>query len=152
MPSGYGDLLVPVMSREEILANKHFSLPVAVNRDRIRFRDIWDSAWLDRQKVQPNPEFVTGRVMEFGIEDFGERVATMRNMLQDPKTQRRFREEMLRFLPLAVITRVLDRPGYMSHVISTVDGGAFRGSRYCCCLENLERVIMGSGLKAILRI
>jgi len=88
LPSGYGDLLVPVMSREEILTNKLFYLPEAVNRDRIRFRGIWDIAWLDRQNAQPNPEFVTGRVMEFGIEDFGERMATMRNMLQDPKTRK----------------------------------------------------------------
>ena len=122
LPSGFDDLLVPVMSREEIMANKLVSLPVAVNRNRIRFRDIWDIAWLDRQGIQTNHEWIAGRIGEFGIEDFGERVKAMRQMLQQAKTQTRFRKEMARFLPLDVITRTIDRPEYMSHVIRTVDG------------------------------
>ena len=121
LPSGYGDLLVPVMSREEILANKLFSLPVDVQRDRIRFRDIWDIAWLVRQGVQTNPKFVNGRVREFCIEDFDERVTAMRHKLRDPGTKVRFREEMLRFLPLDIINRTIGRPDYMSQVIRTVD-------------------------------
>ncbi|MCY3675796.1 MAG: hypothetical protein OXH65_11375 [Paracoccaceae bacterium] len=68
------------------------------------------------------PNLLTGRVMELCIEDFGDRVAIMRHLLQGPKTQTLFREEMFRFSPLDVIIRVLDRPDYMSHVIRTVNG------------------------------
>ena len=117
LPSGFDDLLVPAMSQEEIMANKIVYLPIAVNRNRIRFRDIWDIAWLDRRGIQTNHEWITGRIGEFGIEDFGERVKAMRQMLQQAETQTRFREEMARFLPLDVITRTIDRPEYMSHVI-----------------------------------
>ena len=48
LPSGLGDLLVPTMSKDEIMANKLVSLPASVHQGNIRHREIWDIAWLAR--------------------------------------------------------------------------------------------------------
>ena len=120
LPSGIAGLLVPVMSSEEILANNLVSLPDSVNRNRIRYRDIWDIAWLTLQNVPSNHELVAARVEEFGMTDYGDRVERMCMLLTEPTTQERFSAEMGRFLPRSAMVQTMDRPDFISFVVKRV--------------------------------
>ena len=111
LPSGLEGLLVPVMSTQEILANKLVSLPASAYRNRIRYRDIWDIAWLILEGTSINPEWLTKRLGEFGIVDYGERVSAIRKMLGEPDAGERFKKDMTRFLPEKAMTRTFGRTG-----------------------------------------
>ncbi len=121
LPNGFEDMIVPAMGENEILANKLVSLPASVHQRNIRYRDIWDIAWLAAKGTEVNGEWVVARAAEFGLDDFVERLDRMRRILPDHIVGSRFRDEMLRFLPLDRVNRTLDRPDFSSHLIRTVD-------------------------------
>ena len=121
LPSGLGDLLVPTMSKDEIMANKLVSLPASAHQGNIRHRDIWDIAWLAQNGAELNPEWVANRVAEFRLEDYPGRLDMMRRALPDHVAGDRFREEMSRFLPRDVVARTLDRPEFVHYLANTVN-------------------------------
>lgn len=120
LPSGLEGLLVPVMSTQEILVNKLVSLPASAYRNRIRNRDIWDIAWLTLEGVAINPEWLTGRVGEFGIVDYVERVEVIKKMLGEHGTGERFKEDMTRFLPQEAMGRTFGRTGAEAYMFNVV--------------------------------
>jgi len=120
LPSGLEGLLVPVMSAQEILTNKLVSLPASANRNNIRYRDIWDIAWLTLEDVTIKPEWIIGRLTEFGIEDYGERVEAILNTLGDPSTGKRFKESIARFLPNEAMNRTFGRAGADAFIFKVV--------------------------------
>lgn len=121
LPSGLGDLLVPTMSKEEIMANKLVSLPASVHQRNIRYRDIWDIAWLAQNGAEVNRNWVAARANEFKMGDYVDRLDVMRVQLFDHATSRKFREEMSRFLPQQVVARTFNRTEFIPHVVNTVD-------------------------------
>ena len=121
LPDGLGDLLVPAMSKEEIMSNKLVSLPTSVHQRNIRHRDIWDIAWLVRIGAEVNQEWVAARAAEFKLDDYVKRLDTMRDGLQDHVIGEKFREEIMRFLPRNTIAKTLDRPEFIDYMVTTVD-------------------------------
>ncbi len=67
-------------SLEEIMADKMVSFPVTENH--VRYRDIWDLAWLVQKGVQPHYQRVHGKVEECGLTDFRERVERRRDDIE----------------------------------------------------------------------
>ena len=128
LPSGLEGLLVPVMSIQEILTNKLVSLPASAYRNHIRYRDIWDIAWLSLEGVSIKPEWLTGRMSEFGIVDYGERVAAIQKILDEPVTIERFKEEMARFLPEEIMGRTFDRTGADAFMFKMVQDSLARAA------------------------
>lgn len=121
LPSGLGDLLVPAMSKEEIMSNKLVSLPASVHRRNIRHRDIWDIAWLAQNGAEVNREWVARRAAEFGLDDYVNLLDAMRDALFDHVSGARLREEMSRFLPREVVVRTFSRPEFIPYMVNTVD-------------------------------
>ena len=121
LPSGIGDLLVLTMSKDEILGNKLVSLPASVYQKNIRYRDIWDIAWLVQNGARVKHEWIVNRVTEFKLTDYTERLDAMRDTLSDHVDSEKFRKEMSRFLPHDVVTRTLNRPEFTPYVVSKVD-------------------------------
>lgn len=56
LPDSYEDLLIMVETRDEIMADKLFSLPATERY--VRNRDIWDLAWLAQRGAQVDSELV----------------------------------------------------------------------------------------------
>ncbi len=121
LPSGLGDLLVPAMSKDEIMANKLVSLPASVHQRNIRHRDIWDIAWLAQNGAEVNREWVACRAAEFRLDDYVDRLDALRSTLLDHVTAGKFGKEMSRFLPRDVVARTLDRTEFVPYVVNTVD-------------------------------
>jgi predicted nucleotidyltransferase component of viral defense system len=96
---GTEGLILQAESREEILADKWVAL--ALRSNRLKYRDLWDILWLDRQGVSLEPSLVMQKLddRETSRVDFSEilegRISGLEN---DPAHQRMFRQEMERFL------------------------------------------------------
>lgn len=121
LPTGLGEMLVPAMTRDEIMANKLVSLPASTHQRNIRHRDIWDIAWLAQNGAKVNRDWVAARAAEFELDDYVVRIDAMREALPDHVGGTRFREQMSRFLPRDVIARTLDRPEFIPYVVGVID-------------------------------
>lgn len=121
LPSGLGDLLVPTMSKDEILSNKLISLPASVRQRNLRHRDIWDIAWLVQNGAQVNQHWIVERAAEFHFDDYIERLDDMRRILPEHVGGAMFRQEMSRFLPQDVVARTIERQDFSKFLVTTVD-------------------------------
>lgn len=96
LPDGYEDLLIPVESTEEILADKLISLPTSKS---VRYRDIWDIAWLQRKNVQLNTKFVEQKVRDYGITNYDALLSQLIDRLPSLVTGVEFAQQMSLLLP-----------------------------------------------------
>ena len=105
-------MLVRVQSREEMLANKLVAFPTSVaNRDRPRYRDIWDMRWLVRNGTEVRFDLVCAKVRDHCADPAWVAAAAAKavEIVQSPA----FSAEMRRFLLPDVVRRTLDDPHYL---------------------------------------
>jgi predicted nucleotidyltransferase component of viral defense system len=96
---GTEGLILQAESREEILADKWVAL--ALRSNRLKYRDLWDILWLDRQGASLEPSLVMQKLEDRKTShaDFSERLQDrISGLANDPGHQRMFRQEMERFL------------------------------------------------------
>ena len=114
LPDGYEDILVPVESMDEIMADKLLSL--VASEKTVRYRDLWDLPWLHQQGVSPHVEWLRAKITDYGVNDYQtrlqRRLADLSSLIQGDA----FRKQMTRFLPMAVLERTLERPGFLDYL------------------------------------
>lgn len=121
LPDSYGDLILPVQSLREIMANKLVAFPVSVQgRHRPRYRDIWDLRWLARRNVQPDLTMISAKAIEHGVEGFEDCLETTIPRMDDIVGSAGFLGEMSRFLPSDVRDRSLDREDWREETARTL--------------------------------
>ena len=101
---GTSGLILRAQSREEILADKFIAL--AFRPNRIKNRDLWDIAWLERQGVALNADFIDYKIVDHHITTsvFLESLTARIGIIgADPSIREDFRDEMRRFLPAGPI-------------------------------------------------
>lgn len=117
LPDGYEDILVPVESMDEIMADKLLSL--VASEKKVRYRDLWDLPWLHQQGVSPRVEWLQAKITDYGVSDYEtklqRRLADLSSLIQGDA----FREQMTRFLPAAVLDRTLERSGFLDYLERT---------------------------------
>ena len=120
LPDGYGDMLVLTESLDEIMADKLVSL---VNTQRyVRYRDIWDLRWLKQQGATVNVEWISNKIEDYRINDYGSKLVKMRNSLPDIVRSSGFVNEMSRFLPDEVQQRTMAKPKFLDFLATEIDG------------------------------
>lgn len=129
---GTGTVLVPVESRDEILADKIVAFPNSLfDRDgspvdlesrKIRHRDIWDIAWLMRNRAQPSEELVLRKVADYGVANFGERLAYALEAVPRILAGDAFGAQMSRFLDAPTYAKTVGRPDYLGYLDGAVRG------------------------------
>ncbi|MCG5539222.1 nucleotidyl transferase AbiEii/AbiGii toxin family protein [Halorhodospira sp. 9622] len=117
LPDGYEDILVPVESIDEIMADKLLSL--VANDQRIRHRDLWDLPWLQQQGISPSIEWLQFKIADYGVRDYEAKLARRRAELPSIIHGDAFREQMTRFIPPTVVRRTLERPGFLDYLQHT---------------------------------
>ena len=122
LPAGYGELLIPVQSRTEIMSGKVISLATSMagTRQRPRHRDIWDLRWLGRANISPDIGMVRAKAEEHGI---GALVALLEEAISNLPAvvlSEHFSAEMSRFLPATVRRSTIQDPAWLDALTRSV--------------------------------
>ena len=110
IPDGYDDIMIPVETIDEILADKVVSLVACTTHPR--HRDIWDLQWLRQRNARLIPELVVAKIADYRIEDYRGKLDSRIEGLPDLVASQTFRSEMSRFVAPDVRARTFDKPGF----------------------------------------
>ncbi len=114
---GTSGLILRAQSREEILADKYLAL--AFRPNRIKNRDLWDIAWLERQGVALNADFIARKIADHHhtTSEFLDSLASrIKRIGDDPSIREDFRNEMRRFLPAGPIVETALSDDYWQYL------------------------------------
>ena len=115
LPDGYGDILILTETLDEVMADKLISL---VNTARyVRYRDIWDLRWLKLRGASIQPIWIQKKIDDYGIDDYLCKIDNMRQRLPDIIRGEPFRKEMMRFIPMDVQERTLNRSTFYDFLV-----------------------------------
>lgn len=122
LPDGYEDMLLFVETRNEIMADKLVSLPAT--EKYVRYRDIWDLAFLSQERAVADPALVELKVADYRLtDDYPDKLDTMIQHLPDIIHSKKFMDEMRRFLPSDTFDRTLGRTEkFLPYLEATVAG------------------------------
>lgn len=118
LPDGYEELLIMVETRDEIMADKLFSLPATERY--VRNRDIWDLAWLAQRGAQVDSELVKQKMVDYRLDDYPVRLDKMLARIPGIIAGKNFHDEMKRFLPADVYERTLGQDKFQSYLTATL--------------------------------
>lgn len=125
---GFGQrpILVAAETREEIMADKLIAFPTSLydnlgrpqgeRGERIRFRDLWDLAWLAQNRIQPNLEFVERKILDYGINNYEDLVRNAIERIPEIVQEPHFANEMQRFIDSETFAQTLARPEYLEYM------------------------------------
>lgn len=106
----YSDIMLPVESRNEILADKIESF---VCSEHVRYRDLWDLSWLSKQLgIQPDKvrELRRWKAVDYGeVGRYAEKYPLIGEKLANAFESDKFVQEMSRFLPVSKVNRTIAR-------------------------------------------
>ena len=115
---GTSGLILNAASLQEILADKLVAL--ALRRNRVKHRDLWDIAWLVQQDVSLTGTLVQGKLKDRGVNP-GEFLRLYRERSQSLETAYpEFLFEIRRFLPQETVTTNLERPAYWNYLTNLI--------------------------------
>jgi len=115
---GYGQVLVNAESIDEILADKLVAFPASVKN--IRYRDIWDIAWLQQQGAKLNPDLVERKIEDYHIDDYEQLLDDAIDRLPGLIDGKPFVDQMTRFIDADTLGRTLREPKFAPYLKSTV--------------------------------
>ena len=117
---GYGAVLVNTETLDEIMADKLVAFPASVKN--IRYRDIWDLAWLDQKGAKLDPSLVAKKVADYRIEGFAQLLGDAIERLPALVAGKPFTQQMERFIDSETILATLAKPGFLDYLTKTVGG------------------------------
>lgn len=134
---GYGaNILVRVETLDEILADKVLAFPASTKH--IRYRDIWDIAFLTQRGARLNSDLVVKKMGDYGTENYEELLQNAIVALPEIIQSKRFLDEMRRFIDGQTLEGTLEKPGFLTYLETTV-GGVFKGMQQALKLDpNVE--------------
>lgn len=118
--SGYGTVLVNTESRDEIMADKIVAFPASTKN--IRYRDIWDLAWLVQQGAKLDPVLVEQKIGDYKIENYPDLLSDAIFRLPGLVAGKPFKDQMARFIDSETISTTLDDPRFLVYLEKTVIG------------------------------
>jgi predicted nucleotidyltransferase component of viral defense system len=125
---GYVNVLVNTESLNEIMADKIIAFPAA--QKVIRYRDIWDLAWLTQQGATLAPELVVLKIADYRLENYPQLLRNSIERLPSIINSKSFKDQMLRFIDSDTIATTLDNPQFLMYLLNTVDGLFTRMEKY----------------------
>lgn len=122
---GTSGLIIQTESREEIYSDK--LLAFAMRPNRIKYRDLWDIAWLHQQGLSPNFELIPQKLQDRLIKsrDFLNHFADRSTLLgKEKQLTKEFEKEMHRFLShdaLSQITSLNELWSFIHYLINNLN-------------------------------
>lgn len=116
LPDGYAGTLIPVETKEEIMADKLIALPSSHAAGRVRLKDLWDLNWLVEQGCGVDGELVAAKVIDYGLADYAELVEGAINDLPKITESEAFKQGMRTFLDTERFRRTFGNPNFPGYV------------------------------------
>ena len=120
LPDGYDTILVLAESLDEVLADKLIALPAT--QRYVRYRDIWDLAWLCQQGAEVQSDLVQHKIRDYRLTDYAALSDKLLSRLPGIVTSDACQAEMRRFLPTDVYARTFATVGFTDYLVTTVSG------------------------------
>ncbi|MEM6406350.1 MAG: nucleotidyl transferase AbiEii/AbiGii toxin family protein [Pseudomonadota bacterium] len=120
LPDGYDTIFVRAESLDEVLADKLIALPAT--QRYVRYRDIWDLAWLCQQGAEVLPDLVQHKIRDYRLTDYAALSEDLLTRLPGIVTSDVCQAEMKRFLPTDVYARTFATAGFTDYLVATVTG------------------------------
>jgi predicted nucleotidyltransferase component of viral defense system len=117
---GYNSVLVNTESLDEVMADKLIAFPASTKV--IRYRDVWDLAWLVQQGAKLNPALVELKIADYRIVDFPGLLAAAIARVPGIVTGKPFKDQMLRFIDSDTIAKTLENPEFLEYLTMSVNG------------------------------
>ena len=95
------------------------ALPAVYATGRVRYRDIWDIAWLLTQGAQLDPLTVEKKLIDYGVQNYAEKLDALEVALPALVTGD-FSQEMQRFIAAPAHANRFSNPGYAGYFVSSV--------------------------------
>lgn len=112
---GTSGLILSASSQTEILADKVIAL--ALRENRIKWRDLWDIAWLIQRDVPLTPSLIARKVSDRGV-GFPVVIELLRERIRNVTgAHAEFRAEMQRFLPPGTLREATVDPRYWEYLM-----------------------------------
>lgn len=119
--AGYGgNILVRVETLNEIMADKVLAFPATIKN--IRYRDIWDLAFLTQKGAKLDPDLVAKKINDYGTQHYEERLMQAIENLPTIVRSKGFLDQMKRFIDAETLQITLDKQGFLPYLESTVVG------------------------------
>ena len=118
LPDGYSDTLILTEKLDEVMADKIISLPATTRY--VRYRDIWDLAWLQQQGAKLNINLVRNKIADYKLDAYEAMLSVLIERLPALVSSGEFTDEMKRFLPIDVFERTLALEKFQIYLRSTL--------------------------------
>ena len=129
--AGMPSVLVNTESMSEILADKVIALPTSVSKNeggtqvltpfRVRYRDIWDIAWLLTRGAKLDPAMAMAKVADYGIKDYRALMDKAFDEMPVLVGSGDFERQMKRFVAAGFHARLFQSQGWEAHFIESVN-------------------------------
>lgn len=118
---GTSGLVLVAQSQREIMADKVVAL--AMRRNRLKNRDLWDIAWLHQRGITVDNGLVRQKLEDRAIDTEAFLAALHRRakfIAQDEAAYADFRKEMERFVPIDLVEKTVRNPQFWEFLASHV--------------------------------
>jgi len=114
----YDSILVVAKSMAEVMANKVLAFPAALAK-RIRYRDIWDLAWLDQQNAVLDPDMVVKKIADYGVTGYEDLLDNAIAQLPAIVRSKPFKDQMARFVDAELFNKRFGDERFLDYLSST---------------------------------
>lgn len=114
---GTSGLIVMAQSREEIFVDKLLAL--ALRPNRVKYRDVWDLAWLHQRQIEPAMTLLKSKLDDHhtSVPDYLQALAQrVKALRSDQRMAQEFRDEMSRFLPNELVKATVQSDDFWRYV------------------------------------
>lgn len=128
---GMNRVVVVAETIDEILADKVVALPTSIAKlegenlvptpTKIRYRDVWDIAWLIEQGAKLDPRMVKAKIDDYGIPNFEQLLDYAIRSIQGIASGADFKTQMQRFIRKSALDNSFGKPGYDAYLANTVN-------------------------------
>lgn len=109
-------VLVRVATINEILADKVVAFPMSTQK--IRYRDIWDIAWLQHKGARLDPEMVKVKLRDYKIEDIYEPLLEkVIDNIPAIVESKEFSDQMNKLIKHSIVQTSLEKPGLNQYLL-----------------------------------
>ncbi|MDE0366505.1 MAG: nucleotidyl transferase AbiEii/AbiGii toxin family protein [Gammaproteobacteria bacterium] len=120
LPDGYENVLLPVETLREIMADKLIALPGSHAAGRTRNKDIWDLYWLSGKGVTPAPDLIAAKASDYALDDYADMIEQTLADLPALLGGEGFRATMRAFLDVQAFNETFGSPQFSSHLASVM--------------------------------